>query len=179
MDKKECKQIIDNLPKLIQYGYGCSDYEFEQAISCVDELYQKLYDPQHYEFEDLKPDMWVWIEYYKEIGKRGRMTHIKKTYYSEGKPTVMCCEYDSSFSCSFDFYKFYPVTRSFKYANKTKIKLSKLEYEMILSYSENNDNSKFNSFSILRKLKEKGYFKEVDENLTLKEIKERAVIVDE
>lgn len=60
-----------------------------------------------------------------------------------------------------------------------KIKLSKLEYDMIASYSVANDNAKFNAFPILRKLKEKGYFKEVDENLTLKEIKERAVIVDE
>lgn len=64
MNKKECKQIIDNLPKLIpiklEYGYGCSDYEFEQAISCVNELYQKLYDSQPYNFEDLKIGMWVY-----------------------------------------------------------------------------------------------------------------------
>ena len=60
-----------------------------------------------------------------------------------------------------------------------KIKLSKLEYDMIASYTVANDNTKFNAFQILRKLKEKGHFKEVDENLTLKQIKERAVVVDE
>lgn len=60
-----------------------------------------------------------------------------------------------------------------------KIKLSKLEYDMIASYTVANDNTKFNTFQILRKLKEKGHFKEVDENLTLKEIKERMVIKDE
>jgi hypothetical protein len=50
---------------------------------------------------------------------------------------------------------------------------------MIASYTVANDNTKFNTFQILRKLKEKGHFKEVDENLTLKEIKERMVIKDE
>lgn len=190
MNKKECLDALDNLKiptdnwdslelQLAENNEKPIEYKNKESIDILQNLIEQYFDPKPYEFENLKPDMWAWIEYYKEVGKRGRMTHIKKTYYSEGKQTVMCVEYDSSFSCNFDTFKFYPVTRSLKYTHKVKIKLSKLEYDMIASYSIANDNAKFNAFPILRKLKEKGNFKEVDENLTLKEIKERAVVVDE
>lgn len=62
---------------------------------------------------------------------------------------------------------------------KEKIKLSRFEYDLLINCNQANDyneDSELNEYWIIKGMQEKGYFKNVDLDMTFKEIIERIII---
>lgn len=60
---------------------------------------------------------------------------------------------------------------------KPKYKFTQFEYDLINTYSHVDDRCKFNGCYQLKSLKEKGYFKNVDKNESIKDILENCEVV--
>lgn len=62
--------------------------------------------------------------------------------------------------------------------HKEPIKLTKFEYDLLKCYQETKDDGEFEDHYILKEMQYKGYFQDVDYNLTIEEILENCEVID-
>lgn len=82
------------------------DQNFNILEKNYDELYDMVYDPKPYKFEDLKPDMWVWDDVEKKCNKIIDINENNEIgfYYVTESP--------SRYIVNFEENRFYPVTKA-------------------------------------------------------------------
>lgn len=62
--------------------------------------------------------------------------------------------------------------------HKEPIKLKKWEYDLLKCYQETKDDGEFVDHYILKEMQYKGYFQDVDYNLTIEEILDNCEVID-
>lgn len=66
LTKEECVQKAKDMAKIMplksEYGYGCSDEEFDETQEFIFQLIEKCFDNPPLKFEELHEGMWVWCE---------------------------------------------------------------------------------------------------------------------
>lgn len=82
--------------------------------------------------------------------------------------------------CNNDYFVFSILLKE----HKEKIKLTQFEYDIIASYYENQNSDQhnqrlLNAYAVIPRLKYKGYFKDLDLNLTIKEVYENCEVISD
>lgn len=111
MTKKECETALSKLWDNT-FGTDCiTGEDLDKYVDVIDGLIQYVFNPQPYEYEDLKPGMWLWD---KEIGACMYVKEIK------GKEIVLLG--GESFiveivniNDEFEEGRFFPVTKGLEY----------------------------------------------------------------
>lgn len=96
---------------------------------------------------------------------------LKNNMNCDSDVSCLECEFNNNKNC----YEF--LNAEYK---EPKIKLSKFEYDLLVTFNFREDYCTFNYFDQLRALKEKGYFKNVtDVSMTIKGILENCEVEEE
>lgn len=92
-------------------------------------------------------------------------------------------QYDECSDCPFykgreadcDYYKFADWLLA---EHKDPIKLTKFEYDLLKCYQETKDDGEFEDHYILKEMQYKGYFQNIDYNLTIEEILDNCEVIE-
>ena len=168
---KHCDEVIEK--------EDCSKCakEHEQLKEWLEEL-KELKNPQPYKFEELYKNMYVWVHWFKEDPTKGHPIWIEGTGYNDkGEQVVYYVWNDSSGTYAFDAFIFYPLTIALKIPKP--IELTRFERDFLSAYyfkGTNIPNSRLMDHDFFIDLKTRGYYKNVDMKMTVRDVLERAVV---
>lgn len=113
LTKEECEKALENLMKFGGNGILFMLLMVIDDVACFKNLIDEHFDPKHYKFEDLKPNMWVWDE------KEKLCLKIFDTKVCFDCKTNKTCEpfyvVTDIGELTFEENRFYPVTKAMQY----------------------------------------------------------------
>ena len=177
----------DGNPKLIKDFYH-DEYktlenlikEYFKLVKIHKKLIEEYFNPQPYKFEELYKNMYVWVHWFKEDPTKGHPVRIEGTGYNDkGEQVVYYVWNDSSGTYAFDAFIFYPLTIALKIPKP--IELTRFERDFLSAYyfeGTNIPNSRLMDHDFFIDLKTRGYYKNVDMKMTVREVLDRAVVKD-
>lgn len=187
LTKEECLKELENSRFLTvsvinqdgQTEYS-SDFEQTAVFNTFKQLIEEYFNPQPYKFEELYKNMYVWVHWFKEDPTKGHPVWIEGTGYNDkGEQVVYYVWNDSSGTYAFDAFIFYPLTIALKIPKPTE--LTRFERDFLSAYyfeGTNIPNSRLMDHDFFIDLKTRGYYKNVDMKMTVRDVLERAVVKD-
>lgn len=146
-----------------------SYYDLDNSISAMKRFSEDIHLLTGLVNEHFEEKQETNLEHYKD--------EIKYAGYEfalvNGKPTT--CKSTLCDQCYFNDKHFTCVRKSFEWMlkpyKKSVYKLTQFEYDLLQSYLKGHlRGNKFKSVLVLNRMKEKGYFKDVDEDATIEDI---------
>ena len=112
MTKKECETALSKLWDNT-FGTDCiTGEDLDKYVDVIDGLIQYVFNPQPYKFEDLKEDVWVWDDVFKEMCFISSIIDRNKIYieYLESHCSLEPCKI-----LFFEEGRFFPITKVLEY----------------------------------------------------------------
>lgn len=111
MNKEECEKALNNLNDLSCFpGNKESTY-----YPILYQLIQEHFDPQPYKFEDLKPDMWICDDKFKDCMKIKIVFEPCKLYPNGSFKAYHDLNEKELNFVEFEEGRFFPVTKAMEY----------------------------------------------------------------
>lgn len=167
---KSKQEYIDALDQMEEVYYNFDNCisamnKFKECVNLLTGLVN-----EHFE-EKQETNIEHYYEYLSEVGLggfalvNGRFTKCLGTRCNE-------CDFGGSDCCD----------KKLRWLASTyikKYKLTQFEYDLIQTYRDGNNDCKLSARRILRELKDKGYFNDVDKNELIKDILENCEVVED
>ena len=195
LTKEECLKSLCRIQCGARRDKKCEDCEcFDNKVNiwkCVEntqesivlrKLIEEYFDPQPYKFEELHKNMYVWVHWFKEDPIKGHPVWIEGTDYNDkGERVVYYVWNDSSGTYAYDAFIFYPLTIALKIPKP--IELTRFERDFLRAFyydykGINVPDSRLMDLDLFMELKALGYYKNVDMKMTVRDVLERAVVVE-
>lgn len=170
MNKIECEKAVDEICEMcfkkheLEYGQqaiNCAWREFDNEDCPMITTLKKLIQEHFEEKQETNLE-----HYYDDLIKEDCSDFGVVNGKIESCPFISCeeCEFESG-NCQKD-----RITWLTSKCKKRKHKFTQFEYDLIDTYRGSSEICKFHNCYQLRRLKEKGYFNDVDKNESIKDI---------